>query len=167
VKGGEEFEAAELPWFLTLHWAWLLVAEGVALALRIRFEWTRWPSVDVLLMWSFLQAGWLSRVDQRSTTLYWYVADLVLGYAAASETVRDKFPALVLMLPIAIAVITVVGLFHFRRDMERYFKCTDDLDLHLSPWMIFSFNTLYFQYKFGEVSRLRLANPLRITPTIG
>jgi hypothetical protein len=167
VRGGEEFEAAELPWFLTLHWAWLPILEGVAVFVRLHFNWTRWPSLDVLVLWSFLQAGWLSRVDQRSTTIYWYAADLALSYAVTSRTFHDRFPTLALFLPLAVAVVTIVGLFHLRRDMQRYFKDTDGIDLHLSGWMIYLYNTLYFQYKFREVSEYRRATPLRITPMTG
>ena len=118
-------------------------------------------------MWSFLQAGWLSRVDQRSTAIYWYVADLALGYTATSETVQHKFPTLAALLLASIWVITLAGLFHLRRDMERYFKSTDDLDLHLSGWNIYLFSTLYFQSKFREVAAYRRDNPLRTTPAIG
>lgn len=166
MKSGEEFEAVDLPWFLTMPWGWLLAAEIVGQSLRAYFQWTSWPYLNIYFLWSLLQAGWLSRVDQRSTTVYWYLGDLVLGYAATSGTVQDKFPALAIMLPLAIAVVTILGLFHFRRDMTRYFKSTDDLDLNLSGWMVYFFNSLYFQYKFGEVASFRRYNSLEITPAV-
>jgi hypothetical protein len=167
VRSGQEFEAAELPWFLTLHWGWLVLAEGAAAALRIRYEWTRRASLDILLLWSFLQVGWLSRVDQRSNAVYWYVGDLILGYAAASAAIQERFPALAAVLPLAVAVITIASLFHFRREMQRYFKDTDDIDLHIGAGMTFYFNTLYLQSRFCEVARLRRAEALRITPFAG
>jgi hypothetical protein len=155
VKSGEDFEAAEPPWFLTLHWAWLLVAEAVAYALRARYSWERLPSLDVLLFWSFLQAGWLSRVDQRSNTIYWYLGDFILGCATASRVVERGIPTVAVLLRLTVAVIAIVSLFHFRREMKRYFEDTDDIDLDLSPWMTFQFSTLYFQYKFRKISKLR------------
>jgi hypothetical protein len=164
VRGGEEFEAAELPWFLTLHWGWLLAAEAAEKILRVHFHWTSWASLNVYILWSFLQAGWLSRVDQRSTAIYWYVVDLVLGYAATSGVIRGRFPAVPDVLALAVAVTTITGLFHLRRDMTRYFKDTDDVDLHLGGWMTYFFNTLYFQYQFCEVARLRNSDSLQITP---
>lgn len=164
MRGGEDFEAAELPWILTVHWAWFLVAEGAEAVVRAHFHWDRWPLLNVLLLLSLAQAGWLTHVDQRSTALYWYVGDLVLLYACHSQTFQDRFPALTVLVTLAVAVIAFVSLFHFRRDMERYFKDTDDLDLNLSPGMIFFFNTLYFQSQFRWVSRFRSSDSLRIAP---
>jgi hypothetical protein len=161
VRSGEGFEAAELPWFLTLHWGWLLVAEGAAAMLRQHFNWNRWASVDILLLWSFLQVGWLSRVDQRSNAIYWYVTDLLLGYGATSGVVRERFPTLAIVFSVAAAVITIASLFHFRREMQRYFKDTDDIDLYISPGMTFFFNTLYFQSRFCEVARVRSSDPCK------
>lgn len=136
---------------------WLLAAETALSTLRGHFGGASWVSLDVYLLWSFLQAGWLSRVDQRSTTIYWYLADLLLGYVAASKMLEEKSPAMVVVLGLAVAAVAITGLFYLSRDMRRYFKSTDDLDLYMSGWMIWFFNTLYFQYKFGEVSRLRRA----------
>ena len=167
MKDGDGFEAAELPWFLTPHWGWLLVAELAGAAIRIHFNWHQFPSLDVLLVWSFLQAGWLSRVDQRSTTVYWYLADLVLWYLRRSVAAQEQFPAVGVVLALAIAVIAIVSLFHFRRDMERYFKDTDDFDLNLSGGMIWFFNTLYFQDQFRRVADLRRSGSLEITPAAG
>lgn len=164
MKSGEGFEATDLPWFLTLHWAWLPIAETVVFALRIHFHWTRWPSLDILLLWSFLQAGWLSHVDQRSAAIYWYVGDLALYYAYTSWFIQHDLPNVGVVLALTVAVIGFVSLFHFRRDMERYFKDTDDIDLNLSSGMIFFFNTLYFQAQFRRVSKLRCADTLHITP---
>jgi hypothetical protein len=145
VKSGEGFEAVDLPWFLTLHWAWLPIAEVVVFALRIQFRWMLWPSLDILLLWSFLQAGWLSRVDQRSIAIYWYVGDLALYYASTSGFIQDNLPYLGVVLELTIAVIGIVSLFHFRQDMERYFKDTDDIDLNMSPWTIFFFTPYIFR----------------------
>jgi hypothetical protein len=167
VRSGDEFEAADLPWFLSLHWAWLVAAEVAEGFLRLHFQWTHWPTLDVVFLWSFLQAGWLSRVDQRSNAIYWYVGDLALGYVSRFGVVENRFPALDGILTLAVAVIAFVSLFHLRRDMERYFKDTDDIDLKLSPGMIFFFNTLYFQSQFGEVARIRRVNTLNIVPVAG
>jgi hypothetical protein len=164
MRSGEEFEATELPWYLTLHWIWLAIAEFVEFAIRTRYGWTRWPFLDVILLWSILQAGWLSRVDQRSTTIYWYAGDMVLLVASTSGIIQNKLPALAGLLGSAVAVLAIIGIFHFRRDMKRYFSDTDNIDWDLNPWMIFLFNTLYFQCLFGEISKLRISDSLRITP---
>lgn len=156
MKSGEEFEAADLPWFLTLHWGWLLVGSMVLSVLGTRFHWTYAFWVDAGLVWSFLQAGWLMRMDQRSTAFYWYVGDYLLVCVGKSGVVHDRFPEFTeVALPVIATVIAIASLFHFRRDMMRYFKDTDDIDLKLSGWMTYFFSTPYFQYKFREVAQLQ------------
>jgi hypothetical protein len=68
----ESGQAAPIPQILTIHWAWLLLAEMAISFILSRVHHGDDSPAYVLGGWSLLQAGWLRRMDARSTAIYWY-----------------------------------------------------------------------------------------------
>jgi hypothetical protein len=155
------FRPRELPVALRVDWFWLIVADIVEEILRSKFHLDRWSSLaNFLLVWSFVQAFLLLRLDRRSTALYWYLGSYILGVV---EMFTEPHLHVSSLLPIAFGVISIGvgfgGIFVFRRDMERYFNEVDGAGLTLSPWMTLFFNTIYFQYHFHEIAKFKNRHP--------
>jgi hypothetical protein len=110
-------------------------------------------SVYVLGIWSLLQAGWLRRVDPRSTAIYWYSA--LSGGWFLLELLAHLSVSVNGLWSIAFVVIWVAGIFIFRFDMQRYFNTTDNVGLGLSWWMSLFFNTFYFQDHFRNIAEFK------------
>ena len=159
----------DLPGYLCVSWGWLFVASLAEQALQSYFHWHRFSGVNILLLWGFLQAGWLLRVDRKSKAIYWYAANAIF-YLASSAILGNIWPphdkaAVSVNVAWALAGmgLRTVGVFVFRREMMRYFN-SKSVGLDLSAWMTFFFSTLYFQYHFNDISEHRGPDPLRITP---
>ena len=149
---------AEIFPFLTLHWGWLLAATVVIHLLQVSFHWRQDTAVDVfvVVLWSLVQAGWLKSADMRSKAIYWYVAIVVLNLVSLALNNAVRMPNGVdVVLAITTAAVSIASSFVFRSEMQRYFNDTDDVGLKLSPWMTLFFSTLYFQYHFHKIAKLK------------
>jgi hypothetical protein len=166
----------DLPAFLSMHWGWLLAASIVEEFVRTYFHWQRFSFLNIVVIWSFLQAGWLLQVDRTSKALYWYAADLMFN--VVDVFVPDHFwplhfightASIILgvIWMVAEASIGIAGIFVFRHEMQRYFNDKDNVGLSLSGWMTFFFSTLYFQYHFHDISEFKRRQAENITPIAG
>jgi hypothetical protein len=146
----EPGQVPAIPQILTIHRAWLLLAE---MAASLVFHHGDDSSVYVLGIWSLFQAGWLRRVDARSTAIYWYSA--LSGGWFLLELLAHLSVGMNGLWSVAFVAIWVAGIFIFRRDMQRYFNTADNVGLGLSPWMTLFFNTFYFQYHFHDIAEFK------------
>jgi hypothetical protein len=150
----ESGQAAPIPQILTIHWAWLLLAEMAISFILSRVHHGDDSPAYVLGGWSLLQAGWLRRMDARSTAIYWYAIPIVLTGVLFLLGLMAHLPAVVNdVWSTALLVIWVAGIFIFRRDMQRYFNTTDNVGLGL--WMSLFFNAVYFQYHFHDIAAFK------------
>jgi hypothetical protein len=162
-----------LPTFLSIHWAWLLGGGILESILQAHFHLNHLSFINLTVIWGLVQAGWLSRVDWRSTAIYWYGASCLMsvlivlsGHSVWIPTSIGKTALIVIDVIWGIAGISIaiIGIFVFRRDMERYFNETEDAGLLLGPWMTLFFSTLYFQYYFHDLAQRHCADTMmRIT----
>jgi hypothetical protein len=145
-----------IPKILMIHWSWLLLAEIVGSLALDRLHRGDDSQMWVLGIWSLLQAGWLRRVDARSTAIYWYAIPIVLTVVLFLLGLVAHLPTVVNDVWSTVFVASwVAGIFIFRRDMQRYFNTTDNVGLGLSPWMTLFFNILYFQYHFHDIAEFK------------
>ncbi len=161
--------AVQIPKYLSIHWVWLLVALAIEELVQYRLPWDWLSYLKPLLVWSFVQAGWLARVDRRSRALLWYVASLLVGQLSwfffGSHPATLPSPHSPLFLPIVIWLVVdlgvgIAGTFVFRFEMQRFFRERDVPDMQLGLGMTFFFNTLYFQRYFHDIASGQRASSL-------
>lgn len=154
-----------IPQILQIDWFWLLLAEILEQFLLYKFHIENYGLLDVILIWSFLQAGWLWRVDARSKAIYWYGATAVLSLIVYIFARFSLLPEAVdTSIGIADTVLSIASIFIFRRDMVRYFNTIDNVGLALTWPMTLLFSVLYFQYHFHDIAAYKLRNPEISTP---
>jgi hypothetical protein len=163
------FKPRELPVALRVDWFWLIVADIAEETLRSKFHWDRWfDLVNFFIVWSFVQAYLLLRLDRRSTAFYWYSGAYILGLV---EMYTEPHIHVSSLLFVAFGVISISvgigGIFVFRRDMQRYFNEVDGAGLKLSPGMTLIFSTIYFQYHFHEIAKFKNRHPEESLPVEG
>jgi hypothetical protein len=137
-----------------LHWALVLVIGFFTCGL-------------FALVWIFVQAAWVRKVDPRSKAILLYAAALVLyvcGLAAqiamkVSETRGGMGSGLVaafsLLWLLVYAAIFITAIFSMRRSIEDHFNGPEPIGLSLSGVMTFFFNVYYFQYHFTKINEMK------------
>jgi hypothetical protein len=116
-----------------------------------------------LVVWNFVQAAWMRRVNPRSNALWFYVASAVLSFGGqflrfglmASSGFHNPYLALGIPIGLISFVLTEIGFFDMRRSMEEHYNGPEPIGLSLSPVMTFFFGPLYFQYHMSRINELK------------
>jgi hypothetical protein len=115
------------------------------------------------IVWSFVQAVWMRKVNPRSNAVFFYIGYVVVSFGgtfirlflmAASAFHRQY---LGVSIPVTLVTILLVELafFDMRRSMEEHFNGPEPIGLSLSGVMTFFFGMLYFQYHFTRINELK------------
>jgi hypothetical protein len=127
-----------------LHWAWVLLLSVVTLGL-------------FYVVWAFVQAMWVRRIDPASngvTLLIVYLVLTLVGELIADTGGKDSTQALVgALISLAGAVVSIVAFFSMRRSLVTYYNEVEPIGLKLGGVMTFFFNVLYFQHHFTRIVR--------------
>jgi hypothetical protein len=115
------------------------------------------------IVWSFVQAAWMRKVNPRSNAIFFYVAYVVISFGGTFTRMFLMFTSgfhhqyLGLAIPIWVITIVLVELafFDMRRSMEQHFNGPEPIGLSLSGVMTFFFGMLYFQYHFTRINELK------------
>jgi hypothetical protein len=129
-----------------LHWGWVLLLSVVTLGL-------------FYVVWAFVQAVWVRRIDPSSNALLLLV--VYLAMTIAGEWMADTGPqgsAQVLagvLLSFAGAVVSIFAFFSMRKSLlSRYGDGgVEPMGLKLGRAMTFIFNVLYFQHHFARIAK--------------
>jgi hypothetical protein len=162
MKNNTDYPAA-MPWFLTISWGWIVVASIIESVLQSIFHKPLPLILNVLIIWRFVQAAWLLKVDRRSQAIYWLVAGSLLDLLNTFVPILHRAHVGLIIYAIIEISVVIAGIFVFRRDMLRYFNEVDDTGLTLSPWMSLFFNTIYFQYHFNVIAELKMQQSLKFS----
>ncbi len=129
------------------HWGWVLLLSVVTLGL-------------FYVVWAFVQAVWVKRMDSSSNALGLLAIYLVLTIAgewmADTAASKDAPQALVgALLSLAGAVTSLFAFFSMRKSLlARYGDGgTEPAGLRLGRAMTFFFNVLYFQHHLSRIAR--------------
>ena len=115
------------------------------------------------VVWNFVQAAWMRKVNPRSNALFLYIAYTVLAYAggivrlALMAASGFHNPYLGLGIPIGLFSFVLIELafFDMRRSMEEHFNGPEPIGLSLSGVMTFFFGPVYFQYHMSRINELK------------
>jgi hypothetical protein len=116
------------------------------------------------VVWMFVQATWVRRIDPRSnaiTLMIVYVVLVIAGQAMAESNPED--PTLVIggaLLILAGWVASFYAFFSMRRSMLDHFNQREPIGLRLSTAMTFFFNVLYFQHHMSRIARWKITGAL-------
>ncbi len=124
-----------------LHWGLVLV-----FGFLCSFFW---------LVWLFVQASWMRKVQPTSQALLYYAASvgaLVLGGITSAISHAGAISALFFL---AYVVLLFVGHFSLRASLEEHYNVAEPIGLKLGPVMTFFFNTVYFQYHFNRINEAK------------
>jgi MFS family permease len=139
-----------------LHWA---------LVLLIGF----FTSGLFMLIWMFVQAAWMRKVDPRSKALTYYIVAMIVDAIAIGAMIAlvigtmngtppsSSLGALYAASGLACFVLFLMAIFAMRSDMETHFNGPEPIGLKLSGIMTFFFNVLYFQYHFTRINDIKRA----------
>lgn len=133
-----------------LHWALVLVIGIFTCSLF-------W------VVWLFVQAAWMRRVNPRSNAIFFYVGYVVvsfggsfvrMGLMAASGFHNHYMP---LVIPIWLITWTLIelGFFDMRRSMEEHYNGPEPVGLSMNPVMTFFFGIFYLQYHMSRINEMK------------
>jgi hypothetical protein len=120
------------------------------------------------MVWMFVQAAWMRKVNPKSKALTYYIVLIVLyvitivAEIASMVAARNGNPSTALTLlyglcGIANLVVFLIAVFTMRSEMEEHFNGPEPIGLSLSGVMTFFFNVYYFQYHFTRINELKQA----------
>lgn len=120
------------------------------------------------LVWIFVQAAWMRKVNPNSKALFYYIGALVLDviavgaqlamvFASKNGSSTAPFTAAYFVCLLAYIVLWLVAIFTMRSDMEAHFNGPEPIGLQLSGVMTFFFSILYFQYHFTRINEIKRA----------
>lgn len=117
-----------------MHWGILLALGIVTLGI-------------FLIIWIFVQAAWLRRVQPESRALYYLLG--YLGAAFAAGFLGHQ--AIATILQLGGMVLFLIAVFTMRSEIEAQFYVVNPAGRSMSGVMTFFFNGIYFQYVLSEL----------------
>ena len=133
-----------------LHWALLLLLTFVTCGI-------------FGIVWMFIQANWVRRIDPENQGLVLYtiyIVGVVLG-GALSISEEEAVQLLSSLMNLGAMICYIVGHFKLRSGLHRYYA-GPPIHLHLGPVMTFFFNNIYFQYHFTRINEWHKTGMLRV-----
>lgn len=115
------------------------------------------------IIWNFVQAVWMRKVNARSNALFFYIAYAVISFGGsflrvglmAASGFHNRYLGFGLPLTLISIIVIELGFFDMRRSMEEHFNGPEPIGLSLSPVMTFFFGPLYFQYHMSRINELK------------
>jgi hypothetical protein len=121
------------------------------------------------IVWVFVQAIWVRKVDPNSKALYYYIAALVLDLVSVFAQIALRAAQLhgsvgqgavagfSLLITLAVCALFIIANFSMRDSIEAHFNGPEPIGLSLSAVMTFFFSIYYFQYHFTRINELKRA----------
>jgi len=116
------------------------------------------------VVWNFVQATWMRRVNPRSNALFFYIGYVVVSFGGsflrvgmmAASGFRNHYTGII-GIPVTVIwfVLLELAFFDMKRSMEEHFNGPEPVGLTLSPVMTFFFGPLYFQYHMSRINEVK------------
>jgi len=124
-----------------VHWSLLLVALVAAETLAIRFvpdAYRDFAIYAVAIAWPLYLCIWVRKIDSRSSSLYWAIASLVMGYGFLFSW-----------------LLWIVVIYELREELLEHYNRREPMNLRLNWYFTFLFSFLYFQFALNKISKLK------------
>ena len=116
-----------------------------------------------LVVWEFVQAAWMRKVNPSSKALFYYIGATVIAFGGSFARIglmaANGFSNQYQLMGAATSLISIVlaelAFFDMRRCMEEHFNGPEPIGLSLSGGMTFFFGYFYFQYHFTRINELK------------
>ncbi len=129
-----------------LHWALLLLFTVLTLGV-------------FYLVWMFVQAAWVRKIDPASNAMTLFIVDMVLFVAgeavAAAGGEGSNGETAGTLLVLAGIVVFVVGTYSIRRSMINHYNSAEPIGLRLSAALTFFLGLLYLQHHMTRIARYK------------
>jgi hypothetical protein len=125
-----------------LHWGWVLLLTVLTVGL-------------FYVIWAFVQAVWIRRIDANSRAvpmLVVYVVLAVIGELIGDTSARNSQMILGALLSLTGMVVSIFAYFSMRKSLLAYYNEVEPIGLKLSRWMTLIFNVLYFQHHLTKIA---------------
>ncbi len=127
-----------------LHWAIVLLVSIVTCGI---FK----------LVWLFIEAAFVKKIDQASNTTLLLVSALVceagaIVAAVAGHPEPDSITAASVLLGLATAVLMLVAIYGMRSSMLHYYNQTEPFGLEMNPVVTFFFGVYQIQHHFSRIA---------------
>jgi hypothetical protein len=115
------------------------------------------------IVWQFVQAAWMRRVNPRSNALFFYIGHAVLSFGGsflrvglmAASGFHNHYPGIGGGLTLISIVVLELAFFDMRRSMEEHYNGPEPIGLSLSGVMTFFFGPFYFQYHMSRINEMK------------
>jgi hypothetical protein len=115
------------------------------------------------IVWEFVQAVWMRKVNPRSNALFFYIAATVIAFGGSFARIglmvasgfHNTHPFFGISASLLSFALAECAFFDMRRSMEQHFNGPEPIGLTLSGVMTFFFGYLYFQYHFTKINELK------------
>lgn len=127
-----------------VHWSLLLVALVAAETLAIRFvpdAYRDFAIYAVAIAWPLYLCIWVRKIDSRSSSLYWAIASLVMGFGFLFSW-----------------LLWIVVIYELREELLEHYNRREPMNLRLNWFFTFLFSFLYFQFALNKISKLKEAS---------
>jgi hypothetical protein len=127
------------------------------------------------IVWIFVQAAWVRKVDPNSKAMLLYIIAFVLDAFNIVAQFSMKASQLAgsggaglgagfsLLVSLAVVVLIIVANFSMRDSIEAHYNGPEPIGLSLSGVMTFFFSIYYFQYHFTRINEMKRATQFRGT----
>jgi hypothetical protein len=132
------------------HWALVLLIG----CLTCTLFWT---------VWIFVEAAFVKKIVPESKALMYLIVGIAgpivfqfvnMGIAVANQgRSNPALAGILLLVNLACWVLSIVGIFTLRSDLETYYNSTENIGLRLSGVMTFFFALFYFQHHFSRIAK--------------
>lgn len=126
------------------------------------------------LVWLFIEAGWMKKLDPQSKGqkflifyLVGYVGVLALSFgglglsmAMPDSSLGALVSGLGSLTSIGLLVLYVLAVLNMKTSMEGYFNNVEPINLKLNPILVIFFGVFYFQYHFNRINTWKATGSL-------
>lgn len=133
-----------------LHWALVLLFGIFSLGIFI-------------LVWIFIQASWVRKIDSRSNAVMYLIAYILLTFTGGAMGAIDYAVIQVFggLAQLAGAVFFYLAYYSMRESMTEYYNNIEPINLKISGVMTFFFNIFYLQHHMTRIAEWKMTGFLR------